>query len=77
MSGALEAAFDRAFELPAGTDHEALVYRESEGWDSLGHMTLVTELEDSFGIELETDDIVELTSFPAVREILRRYGAEV
>jgi acyl carrier protein len=77
VSGALEAAFDRAFELPAGTDHEALVYREHEGWDSLGHMTLVTELEDAFGVELATEDIVALTSFPAAREILRRYGAEV
>ena len=77
MSGPLEAAFDRAFELPAGTDHEALAYRASEGWDSLGHMTLVTELEDTFGIELATEDIVALTSFPAAREIVRRYGAEV
>jgi acyl carrier protein len=77
VSGPLEAAFDRALELPAGTDHDALAYRESEGWDSLGHITLVTELEDSFGIELATEDIVALTSFPAARAILRRYGAEV
>ena len=38
MSGeeALKAAFDRAFELPPGTDHEALAYRGHERWDSLG-----------------------------------------
>jgi acyl carrier protein len=77
VSGALEAAFDRALELPAGSDHEALVYRESEGWDSLGHMTLVTELEYAFGVELATEEIVALTTFPAAREILRRHGAEV
>jgi acyl carrier protein len=40
-------------------------------------MALVAELEDRFGIELETDDIIDMSSYAKSIEILRRYGVEV
>ena len=42
-------------------------------WDSVGHMTLVAALEDTFDIMLETDDIVDLSSFEKGMEILQKY----
>jgi acyl carrier protein len=36
----------------------------------------VAELEDRFGIEVETDDLVAMSSFAESVEILRRYGLE-
>jgi acyl carrier protein len=74
---ALKAAFDRAFELPPGTDHESLAYRGHERWDSLGHMVLVAELEQTFDVMLETDDVLDLTSYPVARDMLRRLGADL
>ena len=41
---------------------EGLQYQGVELWDSVGHMTLVAALEDTFDIMLETDDIVDLSS---------------
>ena len=52
-------AFAEALDLPADTDIEALELGNQPHWDSVGHMALVAELEDRFGIELETDDIIE------------------
>jgi acyl carrier protein len=70
-------AFAEALDLPADTDIEALELGEQPHWDSVGHMALVAELEDRFGIELETDDIIGMSSYAKSIEILRRYGVEV
>jgi acyl carrier protein len=40
-------------------------------------MALVAELETRFGIELETDDLVDMSSYAKSLEILRRYGVDV
>ena len=42
-------------------------------WDSVGHMALMTVLEETFGIEMEIDDIIEFSSFEVGRTILAKY----
>ena len=39
-------------------------------------MALVAELENRFGIALETEDMIAMSSYANVLEILRRYGVE-
>ena len=51
-----------------------LKYQDIPAWDSVGHMGLVAELEDAFDITMETDDIIELSSFEKGMEILGKYG---
>jgi len=54
-----------------------LVYQSVELWDSVGHMTLVAALEDAFGIMMETDDIIDLSSYEKGKEILsNNYNVE-
>ena len=52
---------------------EKLEYNQIEQWDSIGHMTLISELEDKFGISMETDDIIDFSSFKKGKEILKKY----
>ena len=47
-----------------------LKYQDIELWDSVGHMTLVANLEDVFDIMMETDDIIDLSSYEKGQEIL-------
>lgn len=47
-----------------------LKYQDVPLWDSVGHMTLVANLEDAFDIMLETDDIINLSSYEKGMEIL-------
>ena len=47
-----------------------LQYQGVELWDSVGHMTLTAALEDTFDIMLETDDIIDLSSYEKGIEIL-------
>ena len=54
-----------------------LEYQGVPGWDSVGHMDLVAELEDAFDIAFETDDIIEFSSYNKGKEILKKYGIEL
>ncbi len=54
-----------------------LQYTGIPAWDSVGHMTLIAELEDAFGIMMDTDDIIDLSSFEKGMEILsEKYDVE-
>lgn len=54
-----------------------LNYQGVELWDSVGHMTLVAALEDAFDIMMETDDIIDLSSYEKGIEILKeKYDIE-
>jgi len=52
---------------------EELKYQEIEEWDSIGHMGLVSALEDGFSITFETDDIIAYSSYKEGLEILKKY----
>ena len=52
-------------------------YQEIPNWDSVGHMGLVAAIEDAFDIMMDTDDIIEFSSFEKGMEILRKYDVEI
>lgn len=47
-----------------------------EAWDSVGHVALIVELEQHFGVVFSDDEIVDLTSVAVIEEALRRKGVE-
>ncbi len=51
----------------------SLKYQDIQEWDSIGHMTLISNLEEQFKISIETDDIVDFSSFKKGMEILKKY----
>ncbi|MBO4687292.1 MAG: acyl carrier protein [Clostridiales bacterium] len=69
-------AFINGLELKT-TDVENLKYQAVQEWDSVGHMSLITAIEDAFDIMMDTEDIVELNSFEKGKEILsKNYNIE-
>ena len=69
--------FTEVFEI---TEEQAkgLKYQDIEAWDSVGHMGLISALEDAFDIMLDTDDIIDFNSFEKGKEILAKadYGVD-
>lgn len=53
---------------------ESLKYNDIPEWDSIGHMTLMSGLEDGFKISIDTDDIIDFSSFKKGMQILKKYG---
>ena len=52
---------------------ESIKYNSVPEWDSIGHMTLVAAIEEKFKITIDTDDIVDFSSFKKGIEILKKY----
>ncbi|OON97194.1 MAG: acyl carrier protein [Candidatus Epulonipiscioides saccharophilum] len=61
--------FMAVFEIGAD-EAQQLNYNDIEDWDSVGHFNLINELEEAFDIMMETDDIVDFSSFAKGKEIL-------
>lgn len=54
-----------------------LEYQGITDWDSVGHMGLIAAIEDAFDIMMDTDDIIDLSSFEKGKEILtKNYNIE-
>lgn len=70
-------AFVEALELPKEKVTSELVYQSVENWDSVGHMALVAHIEDAFDIMLDTDDIIDFSSFEKGIEILKKYDVVI
>lgn len=69
-------AFAEAFEVEPEASVN-FVYRETEQWDSIGHMSLIAALEDAFSVEMEPEEILAVISYEAGLEVLRKKGIEI
>ena len=70
-------AFMETFEI---TEDKlaGLKYQDIAAWDSVGHMSLIGRLEDTFDIMMDTEDIIDFNSYEKGKEILSKteYGVE-
>ena len=53
---------------------KGLQYQSVPAWDSVGHMGLITALEEAFDIMIDTDDIIDFSSYEKGKEILKKYN---
>jgi len=65
------------FELSKAELGSELLYQSVELWDSVGHMQLIAALEDAFDIMLDTDDIIDFSSYEVGIEILKKYEVDL
>ncbi len=67
-----DKVFMDSFSIDKTKIDENLVYESISEWDSVGHMGMIAELEESFDIMLETDDIIDFSSYKKGIEILKK-----
>ena len=56
---------------------DGLKYQDILAWDSIGHMQLMTELEEEFNVELDIDDITDFSSYEDGKKILSKYEVKL
>lgn len=66
-------AFADALGVEPGSITDSLSYGDGP-WDSVAHMAIVAAAETAFDIMLDTDDVVNMSSFAKAKEILGKYG---
>ena len=69
--------FIKSLAMDSKKFDENIKYNEIPEWDSIGHMTLISGLEEGFTISIETDDIVDFSSFKKGMNILKKYNVEI
>lgn len=69
----LREVFRSSLDLPADEPVDGLSYRSIKAWDSVGHMRLVAAIETEFGIMLDTDEVLDMSSFDKADEMVRRH----
>lgn len=74
MENNYEGIFRKIFEVPADETVAKLSYQSIAEWDSVGHMALIAEIEDSFSVTLDIDDVIDFDSYESGKVILAKYG---
>lgn len=74
MEERVRKVFVDVLSLDPGANAAGLVYNESQGWDSIGHMRLVAGLEQEFDCMLEMEDILDMSSYEKAVEIMGKYA---
>jgi acyl carrier protein len=64
----VQAAFTSAFDVDPHSITLDTSPEQVPGWDSMGHVTLASSLEQAFGLSFDVDDLMEMEN---VREICR------
>jgi acyl carrier protein len=70
----LYESFAKALGLAVEQVNDNLTYNTIPQWDSVAHMKLIAELEQTFDVMFDTDDIIDMSSVAKAREILQKYG---
>jgi len=69
-------AFRSVLKIQDSDKIKAMKYRD-DNWDSVAHMVLMSEIENTFGVMLDIEDVVDFSSFEKGKEILRKYNVEL
>lgn len=72
----LVSAFSEALGIEEKAVVDNLAYQEIHEWDSMAHMVLINELEITFDVSLDTDEVIDLSSVGKSKEILNKHGIE-
>lgn len=64
--------FCSLFDLEPEDLNENLSPDQVPEWDSIGHMSLISGLESTFGVQLSTGEILEIQQLKDVYKVLER-----
>ena len=65
--------FSKSLSIEKKKFNEKIKYNDIPEWDSIGHMSLMSDLEEGFNISIDTDDIIDFSSFKKGIQILKKY----
>ncbi len=77
MSNPMDDRIVNAFATTLGLPPEAITddlrYRGIPQWDSIAHMSIIAALEAAYGIMIDMDDVIDMSSVAKAREIIAKY----
>ena len=58
-------------EISVGEIDEESSIDNIDLWDSMGHIKVILAIEKDFGMQFNADEVVEMTSYKRIREIIQ------
>ena len=68
--------FEKSFSV-SRSKLKKLKYQSIPQWDSVGHMSMISSLEEAFKITMDIDDIVDFSSYEKGKKILKKYKVKI
>lgn len=72
----LRELFAEALQINIDQVTDELSYNAIPEWDSIAHMTLIAEIDNAFDTVLDTDDVLDMSSFAKAKQILAKYDVQ-
>lgn len=76
LESCVRATIARVFRLSTGEAAGDLQIGAPPQWDSIGHMQLLVEIENEFGVRFPTHAIANLTTVETIVEAIRTHNLE-
>ena len=70
-------AFMDTFDVKESVLGAGFSFENVDNWDSVAHMSLITAIEDAFEVMLDTDDILNFTSYEAGKTCIQKYEVKL
>lgn len=74
MEQKLKLVFASSLGIDESLVHDGLRYAEIPEWDSVAHMALVASIENEFDIMIDTEDVIDMSSFEKAKQIVAKYS---
>ena len=69
--------FVRIFNVNPSVLDDSFTFKDVDIWDSVAHLSLISELEEVFDVMFESEDILHYGSYENGISILRKYGVDI
>ncbi|GAA3652854.1 acyl carrier protein [Flavivirga jejuensis] len=67
----------KALDISTEIITDQLEYQSIVEWDSMSHLILVEALETTYNIEIETEDILEMSTVAKLKDVLKKKNIEM
>jgi acyl carrier protein len=72
----LRQVFAEVLQMPESEITDDIAYDKTRSWDSVAHMALIAALDSNFDTMIDTDDVLDMSTYRKAREILTKYGVK-
>ena len=70
-----EAVVARVLGMSRSAVTDATSNANVAAWDSLNHVSLILELETTYGVSFSAEETLSMTDVAAIKRVLRSHGA--
>ena len=73
----LEEILAKVLLVDKANINDKMSRKDTEEWDSMAHLMLVSAIESAFGIVMSDDDVMEIDTVGDIKKILRKLGVTI